>query len=55
MTSFRVLAGTSGCVIRNSGAEPSRVMPAKSFTGSNGTSLLTRPATVWPFEVTISV
>ena len=39
MTSLRVFAGTSGCEIRNSGAEPSRVMPAKSFTGSNGSVL----------------
>jgi hypothetical protein len=55
ITSFNVLTGRSGLVIRNSGAEPSRVMPEKFFTGSNGASLLTRPETVWPLDVTINV
>ena len=35
--------------------ELTRVIPEKSFTGSNGGFLFTRPETVWPFDVSMRV
>ena len=55
MNSFSVLAGESGGTTAASGADATTLMPAKSFTGSNGTVLLIARAMVCPFEVSISV
>src|SRR4029078_1726709 len=53
--SFSVLGGKSVGTIATSGTEAMTVTPAKSFTGSNWMPLLTTPAIVWPFDVSINV
>ena len=41
--------------VKQTGADATMLMPAKSFTGSNGTVLLIARAMVCPFEVSIRV